>query len=151
MFPAQLHLKTKTANTPQNFTISILNYIKILYQRINLTSFFILKDVLSSCLSLVATSGSSAQPSLSPSKPLDEDSQIAVCECLQQMMKARDGSVCTEMFSPSSNMKLPLSHLVFTCLSWALEEKVSCGTLRTLSRASKKVCLYEFCYRLHLM
>ena len=127
MFPAQLHLKTKTANTPQNFTISILNYIKILYQRINLTSFFILKDVLSSCLSLVATSASSAQPSLSPSKPLDEDSQIAVCECLQQMMKAREGSVCTEMFSPSSNMKLPLSHLVFTCLSWALEEKVSCG------------------------
>ena len=53
MFPAQLHLKTKAKASPQNYTVSMLEYITALYKRIQLSSFFILKDVLSSCLALV--------------------------------------------------------------------------------------------------
>ena len=41
VFPAQLHLKTRAAGTPRNFTLAVLEYLKTLYKRIRLASLFI--------------------------------------------------------------------------------------------------------------
>ena len=45
VFPAQLHLKTRAAGTPRNFTLAVLEYLRTLYKRIRLASLFILKDL----------------------------------------------------------------------------------------------------------
>ena len=36
VFPAQLHIKTRTAGTPRNFTLAVLEYLRTLYKRIRL-------------------------------------------------------------------------------------------------------------------
>ena len=50
VFPAQLHLKTRAAGTPRNFTLAVLEYLRTLYKRIRLASLFNSKDLLTSCL-----------------------------------------------------------------------------------------------------
>ena len=119
MFPAQLHLKTKTGSCSTNYTVSMLEFITNLYRRIKLNSFFIFKDILSSCLALVTSS----------SKPSNEDLQMSMCDCIKQLLiSSHDGyggGVISEIMSQSNNMKLPLSHLIFTCLTWAEDNKVS--------------------------
>ena len=120
MFPAQLHLKTKTGSCSSNYTVSMLEFITNFYRRVTLSSFFIFKDILSSCLSLVSSS--------SP-KPSNEDIQMSMCECIKQLLisshDGHGGGVISEIMSQSNNMKLPLSHLIFTCLTWAEDNKVS--------------------------
>ena len=73
VFPAQLHLKTRTAGTPRNFTLAVLEYLRTLYKRIRLASHFIFKDLLTSCLALVAPGAG-------------EDSQLSLCSTLTQLL-----------------------------------------------------------------
>ena len=100
MFPAQLHLKTRAAGTPRNFTLAVLEYLRTLYKRIRLASLFILKDLLTS-LALVAPGAG-------------EDLQLSLCSTLTQLLAAARGAVAEEMADPDNGMKLPLSHLVFS-------------------------------------
>ena len=69
VFPALLHLKTRTAGTPRNFTLAVLEYLRTLYKRIRLASLFIFKDLLTSCLALVAPGAG-------------EDLQLSLCSTL---------------------------------------------------------------------
>ena len=96
VFPAQLHIKTRTAGTPRNFTLAVLEYL-----RIRLASHFIFKDLLTSCLALVAPGAG-------------EDLQLSLCSTLTQLLTAARGAVAEEMADPVNEMKLPLSHLVFS-------------------------------------
>ena len=80
VFPAQLHLKTRAAGTPRNFTF---------------------KDLLTSCLALLAPGAG-------------EDLQLSLCSTLTQLLAAARGAVAEEMADPVNEMKLPLSHLVFS-------------------------------------
>ena len=100
VFPAQLHLKTRAAGTPRNFTLAVLEYLRTLYKRIRLASLFILKDLLTS-LALVAPGAG-------------EDLQLSLCSTLTQLLAAARGAVAEEMADPDNGMKLPLSHLVFS-------------------------------------
>ena len=106
VFPAQLHLKTRAAGTPRNFTLAVLEYLRTLYKRIRLASLFNSKDLLTSSLVLVAPGAG-------------EDLQLSLCSTLTQLLAAARGAVAEEMADPDNGMKLPLSHLVFTCLTWA--------------------------------
>ena len=106
MFPAQLHLKTKAKTSPQNYTVAVLEYISSLYTRIHLSSLFILKDVISSCLAL--TTVKEKQPT--------EDLQVWMCSSIRHMTLSCSRGVRSELLS--QDMKLTLSHLVFTCLTW---------------------------------
>ena len=101
MFPAQLHIKTRTADTPRNFTLAVLEYLRTLYKRIRLALLFIFRDLLTSCLALVAP------------RP-GEDLQLSLCSTLTQLLTAARGAVAEEMADPVNEMKLPLSHLVFS-------------------------------------
>ena len=78
VFPAQLHLKTRTAGTPRNFTLAVLEYLRTLYKRIRLASLFIFKDLLTSCLALVAPGAG-------------EDLQLSLCSTLTQLLTAARG------------------------------------------------------------
>ena len=121
VFPAQLHIKTRTAGTPRNFTLAVLEYLRRLYKRIRLASLFILKDLLTSCLALVAP------------RP-GEDLQLSLCSTLTQLLAAARGAVAEEMADPVNEMKLPLSHLVF---SEHVEQRGAPQQQPLLLRASK--------------
>ena len=121
VFPAQLHLKTRTAGTPRNFTLAVLEYLRTLYKRIRLVSHFIFKDLLTSCLALVAP------------RP-GEDLQLSLCSTLTQLLAAARGAVAEEMADPDNGMKLPLSHLVF---SEHVEQRGAPQQQPLLLRASK--------------
>ena len=121
VFPAQMHPKTRTAGTPRNFTLAVLEYLRTLYKRIRLASLFIFKDLLTSCLALVAPGAG-------------EDLQLSLCSTLTQLLTAARGAVAEEMADPDNGMKLPLSHLVFS------EHVEQCGAPQKqplLLRASK--------------
>ena len=120
MFPAQLHLKTRAAGTPRNFTLAVLEYLRTLYKRIRLASLFILKDLLTS-LALVAPGAG-------------EDLQLSLCSTLTQLLAAARGAVAEEMADPDNGMKLPLSHLVF---SEHVEQRGAPQQQPLLLRASK--------------
>ena len=121
VFPAQLHLKTRAAGTPRNFTLAVLEYLRTLYKRIRLASLFIFKDLLTSCLALVAP------------RP-GEDLQLSLCSTLTQLLAAARGAVAEEMADPDNGMKLPLSHLVF---SEHVEQRGAPQQQPLLLRASK--------------
>merc|ERR1719450_1721322 len=97
----------------------MMEYITNMYRRIRLNSFFIVKDILSSCLALVTSSSSS--------RPPNEDIQVSMCSAIKQLILAshdgQGGGVISDIMSQSNNMKLPLSHLIFTCLTWAEDNK----------------------------
>ena len=116
VFPAQMHPKTRTAGTPRNFTLAVLEYL-----RIRLASHFIFKDLLTSCLALVAP------------RP-GEDLQLSLCSTLTQLLAAARGAVAEEMADPVNEMKLPLSHLVF---SEHVEQRGAPQKQPLLLRASK--------------
>ena len=100
VFPAQLHLKTRAAGTPRNFTF---------------------KDLLTSCLALLAPGAG-------------EDLQLSLCSTLTQLLAAARGAVAEEMADPVNEMKLPLSHLVF---SEHVEQRGAPQQQPLLLRASK--------------
>ena len=116
VFPAQMHPKTRTADTPRNFTLAVLEYL-----RIRLASHFIFKDLLTSCLALVAPGAG-------------EDLQLSLCSTLTQLLTAARGAVAEEMADPVNEMKLPLSHLVF---SEHVEQRGAPQQQPLLLRASK--------------
>ena len=117
VFPAQLHLKTRAAGTPRNFTLAVLEYRRTLYKRIRLA----FKDLLTSCLALVAPGAG-------------KDLQLSLCSTLTQLLAAARGAVAEEMADPDSGMKLPLSHLVF---SEHVEQRGAPQQQPLLLRASK--------------
>ena len=121
VFPAQLHLKTRAAGTPRNFTLAVLEYRRTLYKRIRLAWLFIFKDLLTSCLALVAPGAG-------------EDLQLSLCSTLTQLLAAARGAVAEEMADPDNGMKLPLSHLVF---SEHVEQRGAPQQQPLLLRASK--------------
>jgi len=109
LFPMQIYLKTPTMQ--ENYTLAVLDFIAFFYKKCQLQSFFFLKDILNSCLAL-----------MSPSKKVSEDLQISFCCCLEALLQSCQPSVLTELLSETNNMKLPLSHTIFLCLSWAEEQ-----------------------------
>ena len=113
MFPDQLHLETKAKSTPHNYTVSMLDYIAALYKRNQLCSFFILKDALTSCLALVTVTNKDKV------RLVGEDVQVAVCDTVRQMLVSCSAQARSDLLSPSHNLKLTLSHLMFSCLTWA--------------------------------
>jgi len=121
VFPAQLHLKTRAAGTPRNFTLAVLEYLRTLYKRIRLASLFNSKDLLTSSLVLVAPGAG-------------EDLQLSLCSTLTQLLAAARGAVAEEMADPDNGMKLPLSHLVF---SEHVEQRGAPQQQPLLLRASK--------------
>ena len=135
VFPAQLHLKEKARTTPQNYTISILDYIQTLYKRIRLSSLFLFRDLLSSCLALVSVKNDN-------SVRVNEDLQISICDTVRQLVTSSlrgeaGGVIFSELASTDHDLKLPLSHLIYTSLSWASEDtapasvRLSCLSLLT--------------------
>ena len=81
VFPAQLHLKTRARAAPQNYTIAILDYVRILYKRIRLTSLFLFTDLLSSCLALVSVKTNNTVR-------VTEDLQVSICDAIRTMITA---------------------------------------------------------------
>ena len=92
-----------------------------MYKRIRLASLFILKDLLTSCLALVAPGAG-------------EDLQLPLCSTLTQLLTAARAAVAEEMADPDNGMKLPLSHLVF---SEHVEQRGAPQQQPLLLRASK--------------
>ena len=108
IFPAQLHLKTKAGKTPANFTVAMLEYVQSLYSEVPLRSAFVFEDILSSCLGLVS------------SLKMTEDLKLHICCCLSSLVKAATRSeLLTEIYRDQDKIKLPLSHLLHSLLSWA--------------------------------
>ena len=108
IFPAQLHLKTGAGKTPGNFTVAVLEYVETLYSRAALHSAFIFEDILSSCLGLLS------------SLKLTEDLQYQMCCSLGCLLRAGRGrEVVSEIYrADQDKVRLPLSHLIFSLLSW---------------------------------
>eukprot|EP00092_Neocalanus_flemingeri_P022609 GFUD01024522.1.p1 GENE.GFUD01024522.1~~GFUD01024522.1.p1 ORF type:complete len:985 (+),score=312.04 GFUD01024522.1:63-3017(+) len=122
LFPMQIYLKTPTM--PENYTLAVLEFISSFYKKCQLQSFFFLKDILNSCLALMA-----------PPKKVSEDLQLSFCCCLEVLLHSSQPSVLTELLTESNNMKLPLSHTIFLCLTWAEEQpapSVKCSALSLL-------------------
>ena len=114
--------------TEEDFVeVSVTEAVKVaaedaaVVKRIRLASLFIFKDLLTSCLALVAPGAG-------------EDLQLSLCSTLTQLLAAARGAVAEEMADPDNGMKLPLSHLVFS------EHVEQCGASQKqplLLRASK--------------
>jgi len=122
LFPMQIYLKTPTM--PENYTLAVIDFISYFFKKCQLQSFFFLKDILNSCLAL-----------MSPPKKISEDLQLSFCTCLEVMLNSSQPSVLTELLSEEHNMKLPLSHTIFLCLTWAEEQpasSVKCSALSLL-------------------
>ena len=96
VFPAQLHLKTRAAGTPRNFTLAVLEYLRTLYKRIRLASLFIFKYLLTLCMALVAPGAG-------------EDLQLSLCSTLTQLLAAARGAVAEAGEGPARVRVLQLS------------------------------------------
>jgi len=127
MFPMQLYLKTPSL--PENYTIAVLQFVRSYFKKTKLNNFFILKDILGSCLVMIGKSGNSKvskDVSNHLSKDgggMSEDLKVSICECLEKLLISCDTEVLKQFFS--ENSKLSLSHLVFSCLAWAEQDKAS--------------------------
>ena len=102
IFPLQVYLKTPVM--PENYTISVLTAMEKFYQRTGkLGSYFVLKDVIGNVTSLV---------SKEQGQKLSEDIKVASNKCLSVMISKATCDVKLRLFE--EEMKLPLSHLIFT-------------------------------------
>ena len=123
VFPGQLHLKTRAKASPQNYTIAILGFIRSLYKRVLLTSLFLFTDLLSLCLALVTAKTDNTVT-------VTEDIQVSICDTIRTMITASGGDIQDDggviltslLASADPGLRLPLSHLVFTSLTWASED-----------------------------
>ena len=108
MFPHQVYLKKPTSHL--NYTISVINFIQIFYNKVKLNRYFILKDVLTSLLALTTQI-----------QPLQDEFQICFLHCIETMLSSCSDDVY-QQFCNIEN-KLVIGHLVFITLEWAEKEK----------------------------
>ena len=88
-----------------------------------LSSLFLFTDVLSSCLALVTVKTDNTVT-------VTEDLQVSICDTIRTMITASGGSnqddggvIFTSLLaSADPGLRLPLSHLMFTSLTWASED-----------------------------
>jgi len=140
IFPQQLYLKTPSL--PSNYTIAVLQFIRSYFKKTRLNNFFILKDVLGSCLVMISKSDHNISKEGSNKKEggISEDLKVTICECLEKLLVSADQNVLEEFFS--ENSKLSLSHLVFTCLSWAEKDKAAVVKSSCISLINSVCCSF---------
>ena len=112
MLPFQMYLRNPVM--PENYTIEVLLFIKQFYGKVELSSPFVLRDVITSLLMMTG------------SKSLDEDLKVAVCNAIIALLDAIpeadvEGVLDKVVLAP--DFKLQLSHLVFQTLEWAESEE----------------------------
>ena len=106
MFPFQVYLKEPSSNL--NYTISVIDFIRMFTSKININTFFILKDILNSLLPIASNTS-------------NEDLKLSTVSCVGVMLKSSTDEVLKEFYGES--FKLPVSHLIFLTLEWAEKEK----------------------------
>ena len=88
-----------------------------------LTSLFLFTDLLSSCLALVTVKTDNTVT-------VTEDLQVSICDTIRTMITASGGGTQDDggviftslLASADPGLRLPLSHLMFTSLTWASED-----------------------------
>lgn len=106
----------KTPVLPENYTLLVLDVLQRLATKIGaLASFFAVKDILGNVTAMLSSPQKQKQAAVS------EDMKAASCECLGAIVSHLEADVSERLFS--EEMKLPLSHLVFTVCGFVDKDK----------------------------
>ena len=108
IFPLQLYLRTPIM--PENYTLAVIDFIRLFYARVKLKSQFVLKDIISSALTICMKA-----------EKLSEDFKISLNGLFANMFKSAIEDV--KIYIYEEDLKLPLSHIVFETLKWAEEDE----------------------------
>ena len=110
LFPLLVYLKEPTCAL--NYTIAVIDFIRLFCFKIKINTFFILKDIVNSLLSIA---------SKIKSEHSSEDLKLTIVFCVAVLIKSSADHVINEFYS--EGFKLPVSHLIFLTLEWAENEK----------------------------
>ena len=110
LFPFQVYLKEPSLNL--NYTISVIDFIRMFSSKISIKTFFILKDILNSLLAIASNMKNDTS---------NEDLKLSIVSCAGVMLKSSTDEVVQDFYGES--FKLPVSHLIYLTLEWAEKEK----------------------------
>ena len=135
MLPMQIYLKSPSL--PENYTISVLNFVRDFYRRITLTSTFLMTDLLRNLLPMITPEDLQASNETGSNNKnvrisLSEDMKIAICSCLATLIEKSDDSVKADVIY-KEDYKLQISHLVFQVLEWSEKEEIKNVVLESLN------------------
>ena len=108
IFPLQLYLRTPIM--PENYTLAVIDFIRLFYAKVKLKSQFVLKDIISSALTICMKADK-----------LSEDFKTSLSGLFVNMFKSAIEDV--KLYVYGEDLKLPLSHIVFETLKWAEEDE----------------------------
>ena len=142
MLPMQMYLRSPTMSN--NYTISVLEFVRDYYTSVKLTSKFLMTDLLQSLLPLLTPNDLQASiDSGSKQKniriSLSEDMKVALCNCLTNLIRNAEDSIKNDVIY-NADYKLPISHLVFQVLEWCEKEDITEVVLSSLNLVN------ELCY-----
>ena len=148
MLPMQIYLRSP--NMPENYTISVLNFIRDLYASVTLTSKFLMTDILQNLLPLLApndlqVSSESGSNKKNPRMGLSEDMKIAICASVTNLIRATDDCIKSDVLY-NQDYKLPISHLIFQVLEWSETENITeviLASLKLVNELCFDRCLFD--------
>ena len=146
MLPMQMYLRSPSM--PDNYTISVLEFVRDYYNHVKLTSSFLMKDFLQSLLPLLTPNDLQASTDSGSKEKnvriaVSEDMKIALCNCLNNLIRNSDHAVKIEVIY-NADFKLPISHLIFQVLEWCETEDINEVVLSSLSLVN------ELCYEKYI-
>lgn len=140
MLPMQMYLRAP--NMPENYTLSVLLFVRDFYHIVKLSSKFVLTDLIQSILPFLTPTNfqtKSTDASEGTRSTISEDMKIALCSCLKSLVRSADDTIKCEVLY-NQEYKLQVSHLVFQALEWSEADDVTEVVIESLQFVN------ELCY-----